>query len=76
MTRYFFDLNQTGAIEHDFTGQYLPNLGAAQQIAELIAMDLSCTRLNNVSPMEVQIRDATGNLCSAIPVKMLDALAA
>jgi hypothetical protein len=75
MTRFFFDVNADGAVEHDYNGRFLPDLSQAQQMAELIAMDLSCTRREASTFMEVQIRDAVGSLFCSVPVRMLDALA-
>ena len=57
-------------------GRYLPSLYEAQQMAELIAMDLSCTRVDGASPMEVQIRDAKGCLLISVAVQLPDAIAA
>lgn len=76
MTRYFFDVRVKTTTEHDYKGQYLPSLEHARQIAELIAMDLGCTRLDGSFGMEVQIRTATGTLLASAPVKQVDALAA
>jgi hypothetical protein len=76
MTRYFFDLKARNTIEHDYKGRYLPSLYEAQQMAELIAMDLSCTRVDGASPMEVQIRDAKGCLLISVAVQLPDAIAA
>jgi hypothetical protein len=76
MTRFFFDVNANGAVEHDYNGRFFPDLAQAEQLAELIAMDLSCTGRETSSFMEVQIRDAGGCLLCSVPVRMLDALAA
>jgi len=76
MTRYFFDVKVKTSTEHDYNGRYLPSFEHAQQMAELIAMDLGCTRIDGSFCMEVQIRTADGNLLSSVPVKLMDALAA
>ena len=76
MTRFFFDVKGSNSIEHDYNGRYLPNLYEAQQMAELIAMDLGCTRVDGSSAMEVQIRDAKGCLLASVAVQMIDAIAA
>lgn len=76
MTRFFFDLKANACVEHDYRGQYLPRLQQAEQVAELIAMDLGCTRIDGSLPMEVQIRDAKGLLLMSVPVMLMDALAA
>ena len=76
MTRYFFDVKAKTFIEHDYNGQYLPSLEHAQQMAELIAMDLGCTRIDGSFPVEVQVRAAAGTLLASVPVKFIDALVA
>jgi hypothetical protein len=76
MTRYFFDVKNNASIEHDYKGRYLPSFEQAQQMAELIAMDLGCTRPDGSFDMEVQIRTAAGILLSSVPVKLVDALVA
>ena len=76
MTRYFFDVKAKTSVEHDYDGRYLPSLAHAQQMAELIAMDLGCTRIDGSFPMEVQIRIASGLLLVSVPVQSMDALAA
>jgi hypothetical protein len=76
MTRFFFDVKGSNSIEHDYSGRYLPSLNEAQQMAELIAMDLGCTRVDGSSPMEVQIRDAKGCLLVSVAIQMADAIAA
>jgi hypothetical protein len=76
MTRFFFDVKGSNSIEHDFSGRCLPNINEAQQAAELIAMDLGCTRVDASSPMEVEIRDAKGCLLVSIAVQLPDAIAA
>jgi hypothetical protein len=76
MTHYFFDLKTDSSVEHDYRGQYLPSLERAEKMAELIAMDLSCTRNDEVFPVEVQIRNAKGLLLLSVPVMPMEALAA
>jgi hypothetical protein len=76
MTRFFFDVKGSASVEHDYQGRHLPSLTHAQQMAELIAMDIGCTRVDGSSPMEVQIRDAAGLLLVSVPVQPIDALAA
>ena len=76
MTRYFFDVKAKTSIEHDYDGRYLPSFEHAQQMAELIAMDLGCTRVDGSFGAEVQIRTAVGTLLASVPVQLVDALAA
>ena len=76
MTHFFFDVKVKGIIEHDYNGRHLPGLEQAQQMAELIAMDLGCTRVDGSVGMEVQIRTAGGCLLGSVPVQLMDALAA
>jgi hypothetical protein len=74
--RYFFDVKIKDAVEHDYQGMFLPSLEHAQQTAELIAMDLGCTRLDGSFGMEVQIRNAVGKLLAFVPVSQAEVLAA
>ena len=76
MTRYFFDVKEKSSVEHDYVGRYMPSLYEAQQFAELIAMDVGCTRVDGSTSMEVQIRDAKGCLLVSVPVRLIDAIAA
>jgi hypothetical protein len=76
MMRYFFDVKAQTSVEHDYSGRDLPSLEQAEQMAELIAMDLGCTRLDGSSGLEVQIRNAAGTLLASLPVKLVDVLAA
>ena len=76
MTRYFFDVKCDGAIEHDNKGRHLPSFDEAQQMAELIAMDLGFTPADGPFDMEVQIRNAAGALLASVPVKLAEALVA
>lgn len=76
MTRYFFDVKCDSSIEHDYKGRQLPSFEQAQQMAELIAMDLGFTRSDGPFGMEVQIRTAAGVLLASVPVKLVDALVA
>jgi hypothetical protein len=75
MIRFFFDVKADGVVEHDYNGRFLPSLDHAQQMAELIAVDLSFERRNTVGPPEVQIRDAQGCLLCSVPVQLMDAVA-
>jgi hypothetical protein len=76
MTRYFFDVKSGTSVEHDYEGRYFAALSHAQQMAELIAMDLGCTRIDGSFPIEVQIKVASGLLVASVPVLQMDALAA
>lgn len=74
--RYFFDVRSNTCTEHDHVGQELVTLRDAQEMAELIATDLGCTRSDKPMEMKVEIRSCDGLLISTVPVKMLDAEAA
>lgn len=71
MTRYFFDVKTGGLVEHDYNGRHFPSFEHAQQMAELIAMDLGFAQ-DGPCNMEVQIRTAAGALLSSVPVKPMD----
>ena len=76
MTRFFFDVKSGNSVEYDYGGKYFRDLGQAEQMAELIAMDVGCTRVDGSSLMEVEIRDAKGCLLVSVPIQFADALAA
>jgi hypothetical protein len=76
MTRYFFDVKCIESMEYDYRGRVLPSLEHAQQMAELIAMDLGCTRPDVSSNTEVQIRGARWTLLATVPVSAIESLAA
>jgi hypothetical protein len=76
MTRYFFDVKSRISVQYDYEGRYLHSLTQAQELAELIAMDLGCSRIDGSFPMEVQIKVASGLLLASVPVLQMDALAA
>jgi hypothetical protein len=73
MTRYFFDVNAEASVQYDYKGRYLSSLEQAQQMAELIALDLGCTGEGKLPTMEVQIRSAGGSLLGSVPVKLMAA---
>ena len=74
--RYFFDVNARTSVEYDYRGRWLANLDQAQEMAELIAMDLACTQTDQPFATEVQVRDAVGQQLLSVPVQMKDAVAA
>ena len=74
--RYFFDVNARTSVEYDYGGSWLNSLRQAQDMAELIAIDLACTRLDQSFAMEVLVRDAVGQKLFSVPVQMTDAVAA
>jgi len=76
MMRYFFDVNVKTSVEYDYSGRWLNSLAQAQEMAALIAMDLACTQVDHSFAAEVQVRDAAGLQLFAVPVQMMDAIAA
>ena len=72
--RYFFDVNAKTSVEYDYSGRWLNSLHLAQEMAELIAMDLACTRVDQSFATEVQVRDAVGQQLFSVPVQMMDAI--
>jgi hypothetical protein len=76
MTRYFFDVNARGSLRYDFTGCWLTKPDQAQEMAELIAMDLACLEVDQSFPTEVQVRDAAGQQLFSVPVQRTETVAA
>ena len=62
MRRYFFDIKCAASMEYDYKGCVLPSLEHAQRMAELIAVDLGCSRPDLSSGAEVQVRGASWTL--------------
>ena len=76
MARYFFDVDASGSVQYDFSGRCFKSPEHAQDLAELIAMDLACLQVYQSIPTEVQVRDAVGQQLFSVPVKMVDVVAA
>ena len=74
--RYFFDVNAKASVEYDYRGRWLGSLNQAQEMAELIAIDLACTQGDQPFATEVQVRDAVGQQLFSVPVQMKEAVAA
>lgn len=76
MTRYFFDVNTKNSIRYDYSGCLFPCVDGVHEMAELVAIDVACTEVDQSVVMEVHVRDAAGQKLFAIPVRLKDALAA
>jgi hypothetical protein len=74
--RYFFDVNARTSVEYDYSGRWMKSVDQAQQMAELIAIDMACTQIDQPRASEVQVRDASGRHLFSVPVPMTDAIAA
>ena len=76
MMRYFFDVNDKSSTQYDYSGRFFPNIGEAREMAELIAIDLACTEIDQSFAREVQVRDPAGKQLFSVAVRLRDALAA
>ena len=68
MKRYFFDRVGRNRAEYDYSGSNLPSLDAAQNLAELIAIDLAIEEEGAWSGWAVTVRDAVGKQFFSVPV--------
>jgi hypothetical protein len=68
MQKYFFDRVGCDRAEYDFRGRDLPNLDAAQKLAELIAIDLQVHEEGTWFGWAVSVRDAVGKQFLSIPI--------
>jgi hypothetical protein len=74
MERYFFDVVAQGRSVYDYVGREFATLEGAQQLAELIALDLALD--GDWLGWAVAIRDPHGQNYLCVPVKESELLAA
>ena len=76
MKRYFFDVALQSSIQYDFRGRQLERLEQVRETAELIALDIECTSVEDAAVLEVQVRDVGGTKLFSVPVRTPDLIAA
>ena len=67
MKRFFFDVATDKSVRYDYHGRIFGNAEEARALAELIALDLSCSEDNDDS--EVQVRNVTGSCLFSIAIR-------
>jgi hypothetical protein len=68
MSRFFFDIVARHSRNYDFHGKYLTNSSEAQQMAEILALDLGISEEETWLGAEVQVRDERGAHILSLPV--------
>jgi hypothetical protein len=71
MIRYFFDLVGQQRSEYDYRGRILSNCESAQQLAELMALDLGIESDGDWSGWTIAVRNAQGQQLLSVPVQPL-----
>ncbi len=74
MIRYFFDVVRQAICIHDFHGRYFRTVEEACDMAETVSFDLACSEENDCVGSEIHVRDATGALLIAVPVRTAEAV--
>jgi hypothetical protein len=69
MRRYFFDLVGGERSEYDYSGRVLPSAKNAQELAELIAVDLALEDEEPWCGWKVKVRSAEGHEMFCVPVQ-------
>jgi hypothetical protein len=63
-------------VQYDFRGRDFSDAEQAKQLAELIALDVECSDGDDVSGLEVQVRDITGRHLFSVPIREPELVAA
>jgi hypothetical protein len=69
MKRYFFDLVGRQGSQYDYRGGYFRSLEKAQQLAELIALDLGIEPEGEWSGYTIAVLNAHGQQFFSVPVQ-------
>jgi len=76
MKRYFFDLNKTTSSSYDYHGRHFHDAREARDLAEIMALDLSCSETEDWMGSIVKVCDPAGKILFSIPVPPLAKAAA
>ena len=70
MSRYFFDvIDRDRRSYYDYKGEDSASLQAAVDLAEIIAINLSCTNEDEWSGATVEVRNRAGQSLFKVPVR-------
>jgi hypothetical protein len=72
MKRFFFDVATESAVRYDYQGRMFGNMDEARALAELIALDLSCSEDRDETG-EVQVRNVSGNCLFSVSIRTAEA---
>jgi len=76
MKRFFFDVSSRDHTHYDYQGRDFAQQEQAEELAELIALDLQCSNDGGWSGSSVQVRNAGGTCLFSVPIPEQDLLAA
>jgi hypothetical protein len=68
MEPFFFDLLGTTSSSYDYHGRHLGSPYEARDLAEMMALDLSCSETEDWVGSKIKVRDAAGTTLFSIPV--------
>jgi hypothetical protein len=68
MKRFFFDIATGQSVRYDYQGRIFGNMEEARALAELIALDLSCSEETGAAG-EVQVRNVSGNCLFSVSIQ-------
>jgi hypothetical protein len=70
MKRFFFDVATGESVRYDYQGRIFGNVEEARALAELIALDFSCSE-ENKEVGEVQVRNESGSCLFSVAIQTL-----
>ena len=68
MKQFFFDLRGATLDSYDYRGCYLRGPHEARDMAEMMALDLSCSETENWIGSNINVLDVAGTTIFSIPV--------
>jgi hypothetical protein len=69
MTRFFFDYRTSDQALYDYGGQEFRSIGSAEEFAQMIVQDLSCSLTNDWNGWSVEVLNAEGRRLLSLPVE-------
>jgi hypothetical protein len=69
MKRYFFDVAARAFVQYDYVGREFEQPDKANELAELIALDLGCSGDETWAGAEVRVHNAHGNRLFAVAIR-------
>jgi Domain of unknown function (DUF6894) len=69
MTRFFFDYRTSDQALYDYGGQEFRSIRSAEEFAQMIVQDLSCSLTTDWNGWSVEVRNAEGRRLLSLPVE-------
>ncbi|HWL31614.1 MAG TPA: hypothetical protein VNQ50_05725 [Xanthobacteraceae bacterium] len=76
MKRFFFDVSSCDHTHYDYQGRDFARQEQAEELAELIALDLQCSDNGGWAGSQVQVRNIGGTCLFSIPIGEAELIAA